>query len=934
MSASVCVRCGAALSATPDAATLPGRRADSLAAQPAGVESTTAVGVASPFPRPDSTAGGLSATALGSTRMTLVPGAAFGPRYRIECLIGSGGMGAVYKAYDRELDRTVALKLIRPEYTADPAAMQRFKQEMLLASRVSHKNVLRIHDLGDVDGVKFISMAYVEGTDLHRVLRTEGRLPLSRAVPIVRQLCGALAAAHAEGVVHRDLKPPNILIDASGTAYISDFGLAKSIEASSGWMTRTGEILGTPLYMSPEQVEGKPADHRSDLYSLGLIFYEMVTGELPFADGPALQVMYQRVNRKPKDPRAILPELPDYVAQIILRCLERDPARRYQHAADIARDLETQRASSTRTIQITVPVPGRTGWLATAAVVALLLGSLLVPGVRHRLLPPVAPSAGPTAGIPPIAQGKYVAVLPFHILGNDASLNYVAEGLGEELFAKLFELRDVHVTSPGSSNKVDPDAPLEKVARDLGANLVIRGQLQGSGDKVRVILHVDDAAGGRAVWTHEFSGTRQDLLGLEDQIYSALVSELELNPSQYEQARAVARPTDNLQAYDLYLKGRAAMRGRQERRNVEAAIKLYEDALNLDNRFALAYAGLAEASLSMYWDTKDAFWAEKARGAAERAKALNDNLAEVHFALGTVYQETGDPAGAVVELRRALQLKPNSDEGYRLLGNALLADGRKNEAFESYQQAIKINPYYWLNYNSLGSAYFKIGDYETALQAFLKVKELEPDNLWAWENIGAAYFQQGKYAECIPYLQKAMQINPDAAVYSDLGTAYFFLKRYAEAVPMFEKAAELNPRNATMMGNLADAYRWSGQPEKAAAAYQKAIHLAYQELEVNPHNSAVLDTLALYHAKRGDSVAALRFIREARKIDPNSVEFVYDEAIVQALAGNPHEALKALREALQRGVSEQQAQADPELKSIQNLPEFSRLMKEFSSKAH
>ncbi|HJY88139.1 MAG TPA: serine/threonine-protein kinase, partial [Candidatus Acidoferrales bacterium] len=259
----------------------------------------------------------------GGISFTLEPGADFGPRYRIESRLGEGGMGVVYKAYDKELDRTVAIKLLRVGVAAEPGAMARFKQELLLASKVSHKNIMRIHDLGDVGGIKFISMAFIEGEDLHADLKREGKLPVERLVKIARQLLAALDAAHAEGVVHRDLKPQNVLLDKNDNVYISDFGLAKSVEATAAGMTRSGEFLGTPKYMSPEQVEAQPVDHRSDLYSLGLILYEMATGQAPFTGDSTLQVMYQRVKQKPKNVKAVNPELPDYLTRVIMRCLEK-----------------------------------------------------------------------------------------------------------------------------------------------------------------------------------------------------------------------------------------------------------------------------------------------------------------------------------------------------------------------------------------------------------------------------------------------------------------------------------------------------------------------------------------------------------------------------------------------------------------------------------
>jgi serine/threonine protein kinase len=354
-----CSHCGRDLVSVRHAQSAGGDDVTAPSGLPAYPKPSTAVGVATPAPnsgsaravsdeRPDSLP--------TSTAATLAPGTAFGPRYRIESLLGRGGMGAVYKAYDKDLDRVVALKLVSRELTTDASSMQRFKQELLLASRITHKNVLRIHDLGDVEGVKFISMAYVEGEDLHHALAREGRLPLSRALNITRQLCAALDAAHAEGVVHRDLKPQNVLIDAADNAYISDFGLAKSLRAGAAMMTRTGEVLGTPRYMSPEQVEGKPADHRSDIYSLGLILYEMTTGDMPFKGDSAFQEMYQRVTQRPKSPKEVNPELPDYLVRIILRCLERDTDLRYQQVRDVLHDLESEVAPTpSRSVRISLP---------------------------------------------------------------------------------------------------------------------------------------------------------------------------------------------------------------------------------------------------------------------------------------------------------------------------------------------------------------------------------------------------------------------------------------------------------------------------------------------------------------------------------------------------------------------------------------------------
>jgi len=873
---------------------------------------------------------GLGATLEVSDSASIHTGADFGPRYHVQSLLGSGGMGKVYKARDRELDRTVAIKVLRPDLMTDPMAMQRFKHELLLASSISHPNILRIHDLGEYNGVKFISMAYVDGGDLTQLMRKEGRLPLERVLNIMRQLAAALAAAHGVNVVHRDLKPQNILLGSEDHIYVTDFGIAKTLESDRTSVTRTGAVLGTPLYMSPEQVEGKPVDHRSDLYTYGLIFYEMLTGVLPFTGDTTFQLMYQRVHQLPKRPETVIPDLPPYLSRICLKCLEKEPPNRYQSATEILSDLELKHAPThTRTVQITLPViDKKISLISASAAVLLLAGLFAIPQVRDfvfRLKP-----AGSTSGIPSLKQGKFVAVLPMRIIGDQNSLSYVADGMTEALSAKLFQLHDMHTASASEVQKVRPSNSLAEAARQLGANLVVSGTIQGSGDKLRITASLDDVSSGHRVWTQEFSGVQQDLLTLEDQIYGGVVEALALKPTSEESARATPHPTENFEAYDLYLRGRSSIRGQQDVKNIQAAIGYYEDALKKDPDFALAYAGVAEASLVMYHEKKDGFWSQKALAAAQQAERLNDNLPEVHFSLGNVYTASGKGAEAVSELKRALQLAPNSDDGYRGLGKAYLTMGQKDLGLQAYQKAIELNPYYWVNYNYAGQAYSGLGEYDRALAAFQKIIELEPENAFGYLNTGAIYFQQGKYDQCIPFYQKALQIQPHYLTYSNLGTAFFFLKKYAEAVPMFEKAVEMNQNDPMLMGNLADAYRWYNQIDKANATYDKAIALGFKQLQVNPRDAAVMDQLSLYYAKKGDALHAADFIRRARTINPTDVSMIYDEAVVFTLTGRPAEALKSLREALQKGYSLQEAKNDPELASLQGRPEFAKLVAEFN----
>ena len=536
----------------------------------------------------------------------------------------------------------------------------------------------------------------------------------------------------------------------------------------------------------------------------------------------------------------------------------------------------------------------------TVAGTALLLAVIGVslPSIRKQVFGRLPEGAGRRGDIPPFTQGKYLAVLPFRVAGDPNSLNYVAEGLREAISAKLFQLRDLRVVSAATVHEVGRARPSAELVSDLGVNLAVVGSVQEAGEKLRVVVSLDDVAADRQVWTREFAGSRKDLLDLEDRIFASLVTTPWLRPKGQEVASSGENPTGNVEAYDLYLRGRQALRNFQSVQDLQTALRFFQKALDVDPGFAQAYAGLADTSLEMYGQSRQNFWAEKAIHAAQQALRLDPTTADAHFALGSVYYATGDADHAVAELQRGLQLASNSDEGYRRLGSAYLAQGRKNEALQAYEKAIQWSPYYADNYQMLGDAYLNLGETDKALETFQKLADLAPGDALGYEDIGSVYLRQGRWSQCIPLFQKALAIRPHEVTYSNLGTAYFYLKRYGEAVRMFEKAVELNSNEELWLGNLADAYRWSGQMDKALRVYDQAIKLAYRELQVNSRDSSALGSLALYHAKKGDASRALQFIRKGRAIDPIDVELIYIEAVVQNLAGHQQEALKALSEAL------------------------------------
>jgi len=876
----------------------------------------------------------------------LAVGSDFGTRYRIESILGQGGMGRVYKAYDKQLDRTVAIKVVRQGMMGSEEALKRFKQELLLASKVSHKNILRIHDMGEVGDVKFISMAYVDGHDLHQILHETPKLPFERTLDFARQLGEALAAAQAESVVHRDLKPQNILVGKDDHLYVSDFGLAKSFEdEGSANMTRTGAFMGTPRYMSPEQVEGEPADHRSDIYAYGLILYEMATGDVPFHGESTLKLMYQRIQTTPKNPKLANPELPDWFAAVVMRCLEKDPAMRYQRAAEILPDLQgpsvspsvTMRGTgATRTVQIEIPHFAAKKWVwGVAAFVVLAVAlAFAIPQLRHVILPGGSGGAGgggsTVSGIPSLSQGRYVAILPFRVLGDEQSLGYVADGLNEALSAKLFQLKDVHLSSGAATEKVSDKDPIEKIARKLGANLIVTGTVQGSADNMRIIINVDDATTGKRTWSQDISGVTKDILTIEDQISGQLVSALVVNPSNEDLAKIGGRPTDNVEAYDLYLRGRQAFRGPDSTKAPKSAIDFFQQAIAKDPGFALAYTGLADASMEMYKNTKDSFWAEKALGAAQRAEQLQDNLPEVHFALGSVYQSTGKTAQAIAEIKRGLDLAPNSDGGYLRLGRAYLDGGDKDQAIATYKKGIDVNPYYPGLHIELGVAYYSVGQNDKAVAEFSRVTELEPDNVTGWNDLGGAYAEMGKYSESSAAFQKSVDLSPSWMAYSNLGYVYMAEKQYPQAIQALQKSVELGPNQETAMGNLADAYRYSGQKDLANATYDKAIALGFKDLQVNPQDAGAMSDLGLYYAEKGDVARGMDFIKRARGLDSKDVQLIVKQATVEAVGNKPEDAVRSLKDALSKGYAAKDIMSSREFESLQSRPDFQALIKQYS----
>jgi tetratricopeptide (TPR) repeat protein len=843
-----------------------------------------------------------------------------GGRYEIQKLLGMGGMGAVYKARDMEVERIVGLKVIRPDLAGNPAILARFKQELVLARQVTHKNIIRIYDLNEADGVKFITMEFIEGEDLRSILTRDGKLSPEEAVDITLQVCAGLQAAHGEGVIHRDLKPSNIMRDPFGRVVIMDFGLARSVQGDG--MTQTGMMVGTMEYMSPEQAMGKELDARSDQFAVGLIFYEMLSGFVPFHAESAIASLVKRTQEPAVPLVDVDASIPPALSNVVSKCLERDPNERFASLQQLIDELEIWQGKRVRTSQSIVEPPIRKPaaakqfplkwWIATGtAAVALVAGTYYVIQNRARL---GIPGGGSQVNQGPVTS---VAVLPFYNGSGDPNLNWTGSYISDNLISVIGGSAHLRLVSAGRLQDVLHDigfsagpqvdaSTLKSLQGDIGTDTVISGQLVKAGDQFRIIATVHDLKNGRDVQVTTDLANAKDPAGAIDKLAAQIREKLATTPDILKELRANSGHvlTNSVPALQAYEEGLQLTRAG----DYTQAVPKFEKATAEDPNFAMAFSKLADAYSALRYD-------DKAQQASRRAVELSENL-------------------------------PAQDKYLIQAVNDRITHNTDN-AIAAYKNLTKLNPEDTDAQLALAGLYIGKGNYDEAKKYLAKVLAVDPKNLRALRTSGRVEIESNNPQAALEPLNKALSLatvsgndEEKGAVLFALGVAYNDLNKPTDALASFQQSLDIRRKLglqsgiAQSLGQMARVQNTMGQKDAALASYKEALAVDRKIGNKEGELSVLINLGTFYHdqGKYDDALKvgndALQLARDLR-LEADEAQCLNNIGSVYNNKGQYQLALTYFKEAYD--IRNRLKLTDDATESLRNLAEMNFKLGEYET---